>query len=57
MDGGIWLLDSVVWSQQSGIERGEMGSKAMCVLIQSTRKQGTTLHMHGYMCKESISVD
>ena len=22
IDGGVWLLDSIVWSQQSGIERG-----------------------------------
>ena len=28
VDGGVWLLDSVVWSQQSGIERGKRGSKA-----------------------------
>ena len=28
VDGGVWLLDSVVWSQQSGIERGQRGSKA-----------------------------
>ena len=27
-DSGIRLLDSNVWSQQSGIERGERGSKA-----------------------------
>ncbi len=28
VNGGIWLLDSIVWSQQSGIERGKRGSKA-----------------------------
>ena len=28
IDGGVWLLDSIVWSQQSGIERGKRGSKA-----------------------------
>ena len=28
VDGGIWLLDSIVWSQQSGIERKKRGSKA-----------------------------
>ena len=28
VDGGVWLLDSVVWSQQTGIERGKRGSKA-----------------------------
>ena len=28
VDGGVWLLDSVVWLQQSGIGRGKRGSKA-----------------------------
>ena len=28
VDGGVWLLDSIVWSQQSGIERGKRDSKA-----------------------------
>ena len=28
VDSGVWLLDSNVWSQQSGIERGKMESKA-----------------------------
>ena len=28
IDGGIWLLDSNVWSQQSGIGKGKRGSKA-----------------------------
>ena len=28
VSGGVWLLDSIVWSQQSGIGRGERGSKA-----------------------------
>ena len=27
VDGGVWLLDSIVWSHQSGIERGKRGSK------------------------------
>ena len=25
VDGGVWLLDSIVWSQQSGIGRGKRG--------------------------------
>ena len=28
VDGGVWLLGSNVWSQQSGTERGKRGSKA-----------------------------
>ena len=28
VDGGVWLLGSNVWSQQSGIKRGKRGSKA-----------------------------
>ena len=28
VDGGVWLLGSNVWSQQSSIERGKRGSKA-----------------------------
>lgn len=28
VDGGVWLLGSNVWSQQSGIERRKRGSKA-----------------------------
>ena len=28
IDSGVWLLDSNVWSQQPGIERGKRGSKA-----------------------------
>ena len=28
VDGGVWLLDSNAWSQESGIERGKRGSKA-----------------------------
>ena len=28
VDGGVCLLGSIVWSQQSGIERGKRGSKA-----------------------------
>ena len=28
VDGGVWLLGSIVWSQQSGIERGKRGSNA-----------------------------
>ena len=28
IDGGTWLLDSIVWSQQSGIERGKRRNKA-----------------------------
>ena len=28
IDGGVWLLDSIAWSQQTGIERGKRGSKA-----------------------------
>ena len=27
VDGGIWLLGSNVWSQQSGIEKGKRGRK------------------------------
>ena len=27
IDSGVWLLGSIVWSQQSGIERGKRGSK------------------------------
>ena len=27
IDGGVWLLDSIVWSQQSCIERGKRGRK------------------------------
>ena len=27
VDGGVWLLDSIVWSQQSGIDRGKGGAK------------------------------
>ena len=36
---------------------GKRGEKATVSTHPSTRKQGTTLHMHGYMCKEAISVD
>ena len=46
MNGGVLLLDSNVWSEQSGIEGGKGGAKQPRVLIQSTRKQGATLHMH-----------
>ena len=28
VDVGVWLLGSIVWSQQSGIERWKIGSKA-----------------------------
>ena len=28
VDGGVWLLGSNVWSQQSGIGKGKRGSKA-----------------------------
>ena len=28
IDSGVWLLGSIVWSQQSGIERGKRGRKA-----------------------------
>ena len=28
VNGGVWLLDSIVWSQQSGTKRGKRGSKA-----------------------------
>ena len=28
IDGGVWLLGSIVWSQQSGIAREKRGSKA-----------------------------
>ena len=28
VDGGVWLLGSNVWWQQSSIERGKRGSKA-----------------------------
>ena len=28
VEGDDWLLGSIVWSQQSGIERGKRGSKA-----------------------------
>ena len=28
VDGGVWLLGSNIWSQQSSIERGKIGSKA-----------------------------
>ena len=28
VDGGVWLLYSIVWLQQSGIEKGKRGSKA-----------------------------
>ena len=28
VDGGVWLLDSIIWSQQPGIEMGKRGSKA-----------------------------
>uniref|UniRef100_A0A8R7QIL7 Uncharacterized protein n=1 Tax=Triticum urartu TaxID=4572 RepID=A0A8R7QIL7_TRIUA len=28
VDGGVWLLDSNVWSQQSSIGKGKRGRKA-----------------------------
>ena len=28
IDSGVWLLGSIAWSQQSGIESGKRGSKA-----------------------------
>ena len=28
IDSGVWFLGSIVWSQQTGIERGKRGSKA-----------------------------
>ena len=28
IDSGVWLLGSIFWSQQLGIERGKRGSKA-----------------------------
>ena len=27
IDSGVWLLDSIIWSQQPGIERGKRGAK------------------------------
>ena len=27
VDSGVWLLGSIVWSQQSSIERGKGGAK------------------------------
>src|SRR4051812_48016857 len=58
VDCGVWLLGTSIWLRQPGRrERGKEGEKQLRVLIQSTRKQGFTLHMHGYMYKEAISVD
>ena len=28
IDSGVWLLDSTVWTQQSGIERGKKGGES-----------------------------
>ena len=28
IDGGVWLLDSNIWSQQSGIDRGKKGEQS-----------------------------
>src|SRR4051812_8546290 len=55
--GGVRLLGSSIWLQQlRGKERGKEGEKQPLVLIQSTQKQGSTLHMHGYLCKGAISL-
>src|SRR3954468_8373821 len=52
VDGGVWILGSIVWSQQSGREmgkRGKQGNREYSSKVLA--KQGATLHMHGYMCK------
>ena len=58
VDGGVWILGPNIWLRHSR-RRGKGGEKREQSnrLMQSTRKQGSTLHMHGYMCKEAISVD
>ena len=51
------MVASGSWAPASGCDNqeerkgGEGGEKQPLVLIQTTRKQGATLHMHGYMCK------
>ena len=56
--GGVWLLGSNIWLQHPRrMERGKEGAKQPRVLIQSTHKQGSTLHMQGYLCKGAISMD
>ena len=57
--GILWLLDSTTWLHHPRRMEGggKRGAKQPWVLIQSTRKQGSTLHMHGYLCKGAISVD
>ena len=59
----IILGISSSWTPASGCDNqigrkgGKEGERQPWVLIQSTRKQGAILHMHGYMCKKAISVD
>ena len=50
-------LQHLVAMSEKKRKRGKRGSKQPGVLIQSTRKQESTLYMHGYMCKEAISMD
>ena len=58
IDGGVWPLGSNIWLRQPRRkERGKRGRKATVSTIQSTRTQGSTLHMHGYLCKGATSVD
>ena len=46
VDGGVWLLDSIVWSQQSGIERGKRGEQSNC---EYSSKVLTSKNLH-YIC-------
>ena len=55
VNGGVWLLDSIVWSQQSGIGKGKRGSKAT-VSTHPKYSQAriyttyATLSKEGYIC-------
>ena len=46
IDSGVWLLGSIVSSQQSGIERGKRGSKAIVSTHPKYSQARSTLHMY-----------
>ena len=47
IDSGVWLLGSIVWSQQSGIERGKRGSKA---IVSTHPKYSQATSYTTYVC-------
>ena len=57
INGGVWLLDSIVWSQQSGIERGKRGSKATMSTHPkySQARSYTTYAMYWYQMGKGVT--